>query len=374
MGDRLLVSTRKGLFDFRRNSNSQGGWAVERASFLGDNVTLSRRDPRNSAIYAALDHGHFGVKLHRSLDDGETWEELPAPTYPEDAILGPNFMDPKRQPKPASLQLIWAIAPGGADQPGRLWVGTLPGGLFRSDDRGESWTFIRSLWDREERQEWFGGGRDEPGIHTILVDPRHSKRVTIAVSCGGVWETTDDGESWTLLGEGMHAEYMPPDRSGDARIQDPHIISRCISGDPDVMWTQHHNGIFRSTDAGKNWTACTDVKPSHFGFAVAAHPTDSNTAWFVPAIKDEKRIPVDGQVVVTRTRDGGQTFETLRNGLPQEHAYDIVFRHALVVDEQSGEHLAFGSTTGSLWSSDNGGESWETLTTSLPPIYAVEMA
>jgi photosystem II stability/assembly factor-like uncharacterized protein len=80
--------------------------------------------------------------------------------------------------------------------------------------------------------------------------------------------------------------------------------------------------------------------------------------------------PVGGRVVVIRTRDGGKTFEQLSEGLPQEHAYDLVFRHALDVDE-TGERLAFGSTTGSLWISEDGGDSWRCVTNHLPPIHAV---
>jgi hypothetical protein len=112
------------------------------------------------------------------------------------------------------------------------------------------------------------------------------------------------------------------------------------------------------------------VRPSVFGFAVAAHPTDPATAWFVPSIKDEKRYPVDGKVVVTRTRDGGRSFQTLTKGLPQEHAYDLTFRHALDVDE-TGTRLAFGSTTGSLWVSEDGGDGWQAVSLNLPPVYAV---
>ena len=140
-----------------------------------------------------------------------------------------------------------------------------------------------------------------------------------------------------------------------------------------MLWAQHHNGVFRSTDNSASWQEVTDVPPSVFGFAVAVHPHDGDTAWFVPAIKDERRIPVDGQVVVTRTRDGGRSFEVLRNGLPQEHAYDLTFRHALDVDE-TGDRLAFGSTTGSLWVTEDRGDRWECVSTHLPPIYCVRFA
>ena len=137
-----------------------------------------------------------------------------------------------------------------------------------------------------------------------------------------------------------------------------------------MLWVQHHNGIFRSTDAGANFTEISGVKPSVFGFAVAVHPADADTAWFVPSVKDEKRYPSEGRVVVNRTRDGGKTFQTLTQGLPQVHAYDLVYRHALDVDE-TGDRLAFGSTTGSLWLSENAGDSWQTWSLNLPAIHAV---
>ncbi len=139
------------------------------------------------------------------------------------------------------------------------------------------------------------------------------------------------------------------------------------------MWVQHHNGIFVSSDEGRNFTEIKDVKPSVFGFPVAVHPRDPDTAWFVPEIKDEKRIPVGGKLAVTRTRDGGKTFDVLSTGLPQEHAYDVVYRHALDLDT-SGTRLAMGSTTGGLWVSEDAGDSWSMVTHTLPPVYAVRFA
>src|SRR5438045_4964904 len=120
-------------------------------------------------------------------------------------------------------------------------------------------------------------------------------------------------------------------------------------------------------------TEIKEGKPSLFGFAVAVHPSNPDTAWFVPATKDEKRCPTDGRVVINRTRDGGKTFETLRHGLPQEYAYDLVYRHCLDIDG-TGERLAFGSTTGSVWVSEDGGNSWQTVSSNLPPVYSVRFA
>jgi len=170
----------------------------------------------------------------------------------------------------------------------------------------------------------------------------------------------------------MYAEYMPPELRGEPIAQDVHRLAHCTAR-PEIVWCQHHNGVFRSEDAGATWYELTAIRPSKFGFAVAAHPHDPDTAWFVPAVKDERRIPVDGKVVVARTRDGGRSFEVLRKGLPQHHAYDLVWRHALAVDA-SGERLAFGSTSGGLWISEDGGDSWTMPETRLPPIAAVRFA
>jgi hypothetical protein len=139
------------------------------------------------------------------------------------------------------------------------------------------------------------------------------------------------------------------------------------------MWVQHHNGIFISSDEGRNFKEITDVGPSTFGFPVVVHPDDPDTAWFVPEIKDELRIPRDGKLVVSRTRDSGKTFEVLSKGLPQEHAYDVVYRHALTICGK-GQRLAFGSTTGGLWVSEDQGESWSMVSHTLPPVYAVRFA
>jgi photosystem II stability/assembly factor-like uncharacterized protein len=353
MSDRMLVATRKGLFTLAR---SDGGWTISAKAFLGSPVTNVLADPRDGAIYAPLNLGHFGAKLHRSDDGGKSWRELPAPAFPAGTAGEP------------SVQLYWTIEPGAASQPGRLWIGAIPAGLFRSDDRGDSWQLVDALWNVPERAKWFGGGYDDAGIHTISVDPRDASRLFIAISCGGVWESPDDGRSWQLHGKGMIATYMPPDQAGALESQDPHRVARC-AGAPDIMWMQHHCGMFRSTDAGRSWT---QLKPpgDDFGFAVAAHPSEAGTAWFVPAVKDEFRYPRDGAMSVTRTRDGGKSWQTFRAGLPQRDAYDLIYRHGLAV-AGDGKRLAMGSTTGSLWVSDDAGEHWQLVNAHLPPVYAV---
>ena len=347
---KLYVGTKKGLFVV-------DGGRLGTPHFLGDPVSMVLPD-RDGTLYAALNLGHFGVKLHRSADGGTTWEEVAAPEYPPQ----PADADDKT---PWKLMQLWSLESDGR----RLWAGTIPGGLFVSGDRGSSWRLLRSLWDMPERAEWTGGGYDHAGIHSIALDPRDPRRVTVAVSTGGVWISADGGERWSIAAKGMYAEYMPPERRFDELAQDVHRLVLCAAR-PEVMWVQHHNGVFRTTDGARQWQEITAIRPSKFGFAVAAHPRDPQTAWFVPAVKDECRVPVDGKLVVARTRDGGRSFELLDQGLPPAPAYDLVYRHCLDVDA-TGDRLAFGSTTGGLWMSDDGGDRWRCISTNLPPIHCV---
>lgn len=360
---RLLAATRKGLFVLRHDR--EAGWAIERHVFPGENLTQVLADPRDGRWYAALNLGHFGVKLQVSEDAGVRWSELPVPSYPEGAEQATGDGKPAQ---PATLKLLWALAAGGADQPGRLWAGTIPGGLFRSDDHGASWSLVQALWDQPSRPRWFGGGYDAPGIHSIAVDRRDSRRLTVAISCGGVWYSADDGSSWAVRTQGMYAVYMPPEQREDPTIQDPHCLVQC-SAAPDHLWVQHHNGAFASDDGGLRWRELA-VPPSVFGFAVAVHPADPRTAWFVPAVKDECRIPVDGRLVVSRTRDGGHSFEVLTAGLPTEPSYDLVYRHGLAISADAA-WLAIGSTSGGVWLSPDLGAHWQALPARLPPVHAL---
>ena len=361
MSDRLYVGTRKGLFELMPQRG--GGWDIAEAHFLGDPVSAVLAQP-DGTLYAALDLGHFGAKLWRR-DPSSAWREIAVPAFP------PKPDNAADDPHPWSLGTIWALEPGGVL--GRLWAGTMPGGLFRSDDAGETWALNETLWHMPERRQWMGvAGGEQPGINSVLVDPRNPADIRVGISTAGMWASTDTGSSWRLINQGMYNEYMPPELQGDPIAQDIHRLAHCRAR-PEIVWCQHHNGVFRSEGGGANWHELKAIRPSKFGFAVAAHPRDPDTAWFVPAVKDERRIPVDAKVVVARTRDGGESFEVLSRGLPQRHAYDLVWRHALAVDE-SGERLAFGSTTGGLWTSGDAGESWMALDARLPPVAVVRFA
>lgn len=357
MNHRAWVATRKGLFELQRTA---GQWRIARSSFLGEPVSMVlppvARGPHAGRMLAALNLGHFGTKVHASDDAGVSWHEVSTPVFPEQPAdaAGPAW----------KLLQVWSLEAAGPT----VWAGTLPGGLFRSADFGQSWQLVRSLWDRPERAEWFGGGYDVPGIHSLCPHPDRPDELLLAVSCGGVWHSTDDAGTWSLRCEGLRAAYMPPERADDARIQDPHRVERCAAR-PDVLWCQHHNGIWRSSDNAVHWREFT-APVSSFGFAVAAHPSDPASAWFVPAVADQCRVPKDGALVVNHTRDGGETFETQRSGLPASDCYDLVYRHGLAV-AGDGQTLLMGSTGGGLWGTFDGGARWHSLPQRLPPIYAL---
>ncbi len=351
----LLLGTRKGLLTVERNGS---GWKVTREAFPGIPIAFATRDPRTGTLWACQDHGHWAQKLNRSKDNGETWEEVEAPKYPEGAMA--------KEDEPATLKYLWYLQPGGNDQPERLYIGTEPGGLFQTDDGGDNWTLVESLWNHPSRMQWFGGGRDNAGIHSIMVDPRNSDRVLVGVSCAGIFETTDGGKTWDHRNKGMKADFLP---DPDADIgQDPHYVTYCPSN-PDALWQQNHCGIFRSTDGAQNWSKVSgpEGNPADFGFVIAADENDPDAAWVVPAHSDMQRMAINGALVVCRTEDGGQTWQELRNGLPQEGCYDVTYRHAM---DKKGDSIAFGTTSGNAFISTDRGDSWECLGNYFPLIYS----
>ena len=363
----LHIGTRKGLFQVEPAAS---GWKIFQTSFLGVQVPMILPDARDGTLYAAVEHGHFGSKFHASTDGGKNWQERTCPAYPPKPEGVADVMCPMRnKPIPWTLEKIWSLEAGGISEPGVLWCGTIPGGLFKSSDSGSSWELNNALWNAPGRAKWFGGGYDWPGIHSVLADPRDSRRILVGVSCGGVWETLNGGAAWTCIGEGLDADYMPPGAGSDPGIQDVHRIGWCQSS-PDHLWIQHHSGVFSSADGGRHWRRFKNTDPSDFGFAVAVHPHDPMTAWFVPGVKDDQRLPASAALCVMRTRDGGESFEALRQGLPQNHAYHLAYRHCLDVSSD-GRTLAFGSTTGSVWISEDSGDTWSRLSADLPPVYCV---
>ncbi len=384
MPPRLLVGTRKGTFIV---SKGPSGWRPHLSGHAGSGVNFAARDPHTGTLWALLGHGHWGAKLSRSKDGGATWADAPQIKYPAGAR---HYLPPPPSEtgsgegaavlKPATLLKLWTMefGPGG-----RVYVGTIPGGLFTSRDGGESFELNRGLWDHESRggdlfagpgnggTKWYGTpaaeGEFAPGIHSITVDPRDPDRVLVAISTAGVFETRDGGKTWRTRNQGLRMDYGP-DPTDEWAGHDPHAIVRC-EGQPDHVWQQNHCGVFYSDDSAATWRKVSEPSAgAHFGFPVAVDPKDGRTAWLLPAKADQHRTTIDGGLFVARTRDAGRTWQQLRNGLPQEHAYDVVYRHAL---HNRGDLLAFGSTTGNLYVSEDQGDHWQTVANNLPPVYSV---
>lgn len=391
MATTLLLGTRKGTVILERSNN---GWQARDILHAGVPVCYAARDPRDGTLWASLDHGHWGPKLSRSRDNGATWEDVLSLKYPKGArhivqyLPTPDFdpMAPAGQPeyKDAKVYKIWNIAFGAASQPGRLYAGTIPGGLFISDDGGDSWELNRPLWNHASRggdlfngeatsENVWGGtpasidyGVFEPGIHSIVVDPRDPNHLYVAVSSAGVLESRDGGETWVVRNKGMRMDYLPDPEAEWGH--DPHFVTAC-PGQPDHLWQQNHCGVFYSSDGAKTWKKVSQLDVAvHFGFPIAADANDGRCAWVVPARADSERMSIGGGLFVARTHDGGESWQTLRKGLPQQHAYDIVYRHAL---DAAGDCVCFGSTTGNVYLSEDRGDSWQCLGNHFPPVYSV---
>lgn len=384
MADRILVASRKGTFFVTRGAH---GWQVRLAGHAGAGVNYVARDPYRGTLWALLGHGHWGAKLSRSTDDGATWADATQVKYPAGAR---HYLPPPPSEtdagegaptlKPATLLKLWTIAFGPG---GRVHVGTIPGGLFTSRDGGETFELNRGLWDHESRggdlsegpgngtTKWYGTpaaeGEFAPGLHSVVTDPRDPDHLVVAISTAGVFETRDGGATWRTRNRGLIMDYGP-DPTDEWAGHDPHYVVRCPA-QPNHLWQQNHCGVFYSDDDAATWRKVSRPEQGvHFGFPVAVDGRDGRTAWLVPGKSDAQRTTVDGGLFVARTTDGGATWEALRRGLPQAHAYDVVYRHALDV---SGDRLAFGSTTGNLYVSEDRGDSWVAVAQNLPPVYAV---
>lgn len=393
MSDQLVLGTRKGTLILDR---ANGRWRPRPIAHPGVSISYAARDPRDGTYWSSLDHGHWGPKLSRS-SDGIEWEDAPSITYPEGSRYVAQYMplpdeDPEEAAhrpkyKDAALLKVWVLTFGGADEPGVIHAGTIPGGLFTTRDGGQSWELNRPLWNHESRggdlfageatsENTWGGtpaavayGEFAPGIHSIVRDPRDGRHLYVAVSSAGVLESTDGGATWAGRNKGMLMDYLPEPAADWGH--DPHFVTAC-PGDPKHMWQQNHCGVFYSSDAARTWKKVSDPEVAvHFGFPVAVDGRDGRCAWVVPGRADSERMAVDGGLFVARTDDGGASWKIFREGLPQADAYDVIYRHAL---DASGDRLCFGTTTGNVYASDDRGESWTSLGHNFPPVHSVRFA
>lgn len=346
----LYVGTRRGLF--LASSDDRQSWSVDGPWLAGREVYFAFRDHRIAGrVWAATDHKVWGPHIHRSDDGGRTWTLLEAaPSHPDDR----------------GLTAIWYLAPGPDPEPDTIWAGIEPAGLFISRDAGESWS-PSPLNQHPTRDTWqpAGGGLALGGIQHDPADPR---RVYCSLSAGGVYRSDDGGDSWVPVNRGVRAEFQP--RRYPHAGQCVHKL-RVHPARPDRLYQQNHCGVYRSDDRGGHWIEITDGLPSDFGYALALDPADPDTAFVIPEESSHMRATVDGKLRVYRTTDAGASWTPLTNGLPQEHAYVSVLRDAMDHDHLDPTGLYFGTSTGHLFASPDRGESWRSIAGYLPKILCV---
>ena len=362
----LCIGTKKGLFvaeaaKERRRFKLRGPFGP------GVNVYSALVDARGTPrIYASSCDPFFGMKILRSKDLGKSFEETKsAPEFPKD--------------DGRALANIWSLAPGARKR--ELWCGVEPAALFRSRDGGDSWEMVESISNHEHARQW------QPGngglcMHTILPD---GERLHLGISTGGHYFSEDGGNSFRPSNEGVGAGFAP----------DPYPeFGQCvhkIAGHPDApgrLYMQNHGGwanwdgpggprpnigVLRSDDHGATWRSIAKGLPSDFGFPIVVHPHDPDTVYVLPLEPLTRTCP-DAKPAVWRSENGGDSWMRLRKGLPKDASYFTVLRDAMDIDDLKSPALYFGSTTGQLWIGRDGGEEWECVFDSLPPIHCVKVA
>lgn len=357
----LLVGTMKGAFVLRSDEQRKN-WEVGGPYFPGRAIYAMAYDNRNDRkrLWAAVNSSFWGSYLSSSDDFGKTWTEPETygVKFPEDAEL--------------SVKQIWQLVPGNADELDTLYCGVEPAAMFRSDDAGETWSLVKGLHDHPHRPQWQPGGGGLC-LHTILPDPKNKERIHIAISTGGVYRTDDGGASWQPRNVGVRAQFLPPEMRYPEFGQCVHKIVSHPSN-PDRLFLQNHWGLYKSDDGADSWSDIANGVPSDFGFALDIDPHEPNTAYIIPLESDEFRCTPEAKLRVYRTQNGGESWEPLTNGLPQENAFETVLRDGMSTDEMNPTGIYFGTRNGRLFGSSDAGASWQTVAEGLPQVVCVKTA
>ncbi len=365
-GVRVLVGTKKGAFVL--TSEDRATWSVAGPHFPGwevHHVTGSPADP--DRLYAAQWTSWFGQLIQRSDDGGSTWE----PVGNDFSYAG----DPGTHlwydgtPRPWAFQKVWHLEPSPND-PDTVFAGVEDAALFKSTDGGRSWKELTGMREHGTGDTW------QPGagglcLHTIIIDPNDESRMYTAISAAGAFRSDDGGVTWKAINRGLISNPELPDP--DAEVG--HCVHRITlhPARPEVLFMQKHWDVMRSEDRGDNWHEVSGNLPSDFGFPVAIDSNDPDTVFVVPIKSDSEHYPPDGRLRVYRSRSGGNDWEALTNGLPQENCYVNVLRDSMAVDAHDPCGVYFGTTGGQVYGSADGGDNWEPIVRDLPAVYSVEV-
>ncbi|MDZ4721981.1 MAG: exo-alpha-sialidase [Roseiflexaceae bacterium] len=365
-GVRVLVGTRKGAFALTSDDKREE-WDISGPHFAGWEVFHLKGSPVDqNRIYASQSGGWFGQLIQRSDDGGKTWEPV-GNEFTYDGIPGTHQWYDGTQ-HPWKFARVWHLEPSLTDVD-TIYAGVEDAAMFRSTDGGKSWQELSGLRCHPSGASW------QPGaggmcLHTIVIDPTNPKRIYIAISAAGAFRTDDGGETWQPINQGLKSDFMP---NPEAEVG--HCVHNlAIHGSrPDVVFMQKHWDVMRSDNAGDMWHEVSGNLPSDFGFPIAVHAHEPDTIYVVPIKSDSEHFPPDGKLRVYRSRTGGNEWEALTDGLPQNDCYVNVLRDAMAVDSLDSCGIYFGTTGGQVYASANGGDSWSAIVRDLPAVLSVEV-
>ncbi|GAA4655763.1 exo-alpha-sialidase [Arthrobacter cryoconiti] len=353
----MAVGTKKGLW--LGTSRDRANYTFTGPHFLMHEIPSIGIDTRGgrTRILAGLRSEHWGPTVARSDDLGDTWQEPEngAITFPEDTG--------------ASLERVWQIQPDTAERAGVVWAGCEPISVWKSTDGGEHFELNRGLWDHPHRTEW-GAGYGGAAAHTVLPSPSDPNTVHVAISAGGVYRSSDAGQSWEARNQGISAYFMPNPLPEFGQCV--HKVAR-DPNNPNIMYAQNHHGVYRTDDNADTWLSIAEGLPADFGFTMLTHPRRSGTAWVIPVKADGERIPPDARLAVHRTDDAGQSWRALTDGLVQPE-YNVVLRDAATVDSAEPAGLFFGTRGGTVYASADEGEHFTEVLSNLPDVLCVRAA